>query len=58
MPDYVCHGCNQRKSQSSGIYECTKCGKILCQSCKGYGGSTCKDSPHGKAGCSGTLKKK
>jgi hypothetical protein len=61
MPDYICHGCNQRKSQTSGIYQCSKCGKILCQSCiafGGYGGSTCKDSPKGTAGCPGTLKRK
>ena len=51
MPDYVCHSCNQRKSQSSGIFECTKCGKVLCQSCKGYTGSYCKDSPKAKVGC-------
>lgn len=57
MPDYVCHACNQRKSQSS-VFECSKCGKVLCQSCKGYSGSTCKDSPNGKAGCSGTLNRK
>jgi hypothetical protein len=58
MPDYVCHACNQRKSQNSGIYECDRCGKILCDSCKGYRGPVCKDSPNGKAGCGGTLKKK
>jgi hypothetical protein len=58
MPDYVCHSCNQRKSQSSGIFECTKCGKVLCQSCKGYTGSYCKDSPKAKVGCSSSFKKK
>ena len=58
MADYVCHACNQRKSQSSGIFLCSKCGKILCESCKGYRGSYCKDSTKGTAGCPGTLTKK
>jgi hypothetical protein len=57
MADYICHGCNQRKSQSQ-VFECTRCGKILCQSCKGYSGPTCKDSPKWTAGCSGTFKTK
>ena len=56
MPDYICHACNQKKSQSN-ISECTKCGKILCSSCKGSA-SYCKDSSKGTAGCSGTLKRK
>ena len=58
MPDYVCHACNQRKFQSSGIFEYSKCGKVLCQSCKGYHGTNSKDSPKGTAGCTGTLKQK
>jgi hypothetical protein len=58
MPDYICHGCNQRKSHSSGVYECNKCGKVLCESCRGYHGFNCMDFPKGTAGCSGTLKKK
>jgi hypothetical protein len=58
MPDYLCHGCNQRRSQSSGVYECPKCKKVLCQSRKGYSGPYCKDSPKGMAGCTGTLQRK
>ena len=50
---YQCHGCNQMKP-SAAVYECKQCGKILCQSCKGNA-SQCKDSPKGKAGCSGYL---
>jgi hypothetical protein len=53
MPDYICHGCNQKKSNTR-VRECNKCGRILCDSCRG-GATTCKDSPKGKAGCSGRL---
>ena len=54
MPDYICHGCKQKKSPP-WVYECDKCGKILCNSCKG-GVSICKDSKKGQAGCSGRFK--
>ena len=55
MPDYICHGCNQRKPQSQ-VSECSKCGKILCNTCKGNA-YHCKDSPKGKAGCDGKLER-
>jgi hypothetical protein len=54
MPDFICHACNQKKSQSQ-VQECDKCHKILCDSCRG-GASSCKDSPKGQAGCSGHFK--
>lgn len=56
MPDFICHGCNQKKAQNY-VSECTKCRRILCDSCRS-GRSTCKDSPKGTAGCTGTLKKR
>ena len=54
--EYICHGCNQKKSPP-WVFECNKCGKILCQSCKG-GSSACKDSKKGTSGCSGRLEKR
>ena len=56
MPDFICHGCNQKRSQAM-TYECTKCKRILCSFCCG-GKSTCKDSPKGTAGCTGSLKRR
>jgi hypothetical protein len=37
--DYICQGCTQKKPQNK-VSECTKCGKILCNSCKG--GTYCR----------------
>lgn len=56
MADYICHGCNQKKFQDK-VKECNKCKKILCDSCRN-GQSTCKDSPKGTAGCSGSFQKR
>jgi len=56
MPDYICHGCNQKKSNRD-VQECGKCGRILCNSCRAYK-SVCKDSPKGAAGCDGRFKQR
>ncbi len=56
MPDFICHGCNLKRSQAM-TYECTKCKRILCSTCCA-GKSTCKDSPKGTAGCTGSLKRR
>lgn len=56
MLDFLCHGCNQKRAINQ-IRECNKCHKVLCDSCRG-GASTCKDSKHGTAGCTGQLQQK
>ena len=55
MPDYLCHACKQKRSNTS-VQQCDKCKKILCDSCRS-GKSTCKDSTKGTAGCSGHFKR-
>lgn len=52
MAEYLCHGCSRK---TSNAYQCDKCSKILCSSCKSS--STCKDNPKGTAGCNGQLKR-
>jgi hypothetical protein len=56
MPDFICHGCSQKKSQTQ-ISECTKCKRILCDACRNAR-SNCKDCQKGTAGCSGTYKRR
>ncbi len=56
MPDFICHGCNQKKPHTQ-VSECTKCKKILCDPCRS-GRVTCKDAPKGTAGCSGSFKRR
>jgi hypothetical protein len=57
MAEYICQACGQKKANPAFVYQCSKCGKILCDSCRG-GGFSCKDSPKGTPGCWGTLKSK
>ena len=54
MPQFLCHACN-RAFEGKKIRECTKCKRILCDACRS-GKTTCKDSPKGTAGCTGTYK--
>jgi hypothetical protein len=56
MKEFVCDACRQRKDTASGAFECPKCKRTLCQSCKGSA-SQCKDSPKGKAGCDGRFQR-
>ena len=56
MPDYICHSCGQKKREDQ-VRECTKCGKILCDTCRA-GQSRCKDSPKGTAGCDGYFERR
>ena len=54
MAEYTCHGCGKTKHLGSDVMKCPRCGKILCESCRG-GRYTCKDSPKGTPGCNGQL---
>jgi hypothetical protein len=56
MADLLCQNCKKTMSANK-IFECPKCGKFLCESCKGYG-SHCKDSKNGTAGCDGYWKRR
>lgn len=56
MADYVCHGCGQKKAGYQAN-ECQKCGKVLCEKCRG-GKVVCRESPKGTPGCVGTFKQR
>ena len=46
-----CSACGAEKSQGY-IRKCNKCGRILCDTCKGPQ-ATCKDSKRGRSECTG-----
>jgi len=57
MAEYICHGCNRRvNSKYESVYQCDKCGRILCETCR-EGRYYCKDSSKGKPGCDGRLER-
>jgi len=53
MAFHICDACGSKNSQGDAR-QCSKCRRVLCDSCKGPL-STCKDSKHGTANCSGTF---
>jgi hypothetical protein len=55
MSKPTCSACG--KTIWTPTYQCDKCGKVLCDKCKGPW-NICKDSANGTKNCSGTLKSK
>ncbi len=51
MAMFTCTECGASKSQGY-VRKCNKCGRILCDRCKGPL-SACKDSKRAKANCNG-----
>lgn len=51
MAMFTCSACSSSKSKGY-VRQCNKCGRILCDTCKGAH-SACKESKRSKTDCSG-----
>ncbi len=58
MADVTCQGCGTKRATTSGVmHKCDKCGKILCDKCRGTKLTPCSSVNTGTPRCSGTYRK-
>lgn len=58
MADITCQGCGTKySSNSTQVYKCSKCNRVLCDKCRGTVYTPCSSAKKGTPKCSGTYRR-